>query len=159
MTAAERLPDAVDVADGDAVRFIYPRGHKPKLSPRHQARLARHKAESEAAGKNPPKRSWVPQRRLVHMGPRWTGGVYFVRAIGTKWIKIGMSTDIAKRVLDIHRVSPIPVELIAYIQTKQASAIEKGLHRRFGDRRVRFEWFEESPEMLEYIATNAKAWP
>jgi hypothetical protein len=75
--------------------------------------------------------------------------VYFVRDMGTKDIKIGVSVDPQGR-LDSMRVGhPGRLELLGSIPGFPGD--ERHLHRQFRRLRVRGEWFREDPSLLEEI--------
>lgn len=86
-------------------------------------------------------------------GPRYepyvpTPGVYFVRA-GNR-IKIGMSSDVPRRVKSLQTASSEPLQLLAIKQGGRAE--EKSLHDRFAHLRQHGEWFTAAPELLAFIA-------
>lgn len=76
--------------------------------------------------------------------PEWlsSGDVYFCRFDSR--IKIGFSTQI-----DIRMSVLQPDELLTFAPGSRAD--ESRLHRRFEYARVRGEWFEPVPELIEYI--------
>jgi hypothetical protein len=90
-------------------------------------------------------------------GHKW---VYFIRDLETGLIKIGCSQDVQKRLLQVHYEISHPLELLGYIPGSHT--IEQRLHQRFSRQRrnglkpsgaghTRWEWFEPSPEMMEYL--------
>lgn len=81
--------------------------------------------------------------------------IYFVRREGL--IKIGTTTQLAKRVKAISRGSCMPngmtigpVEVLATMPGDRN--IEEHLHRRFAEVRFQGEWFHETPELLALVA-------
>jgi Meiotically up-regulated gene 113/Homing endonuclease associated repeat len=74
------------------------------------------------------------------------GYVYLVKS-GSRY-KIGMSTDVQRRLLQLNTGMPDAGELIHVINTDDPAGIEAYWHRRFADRRVRpdAEWFALIPE-------------
>lgn len=72
--------------------------------------------------------------------------VYLLRAGETEMIKIGWADDLARRVRAIQTAHYETLHIIRTIEGP--STAETWLHRRFIDRRVRFEWFRFDPAML-----------
>jgi hypothetical protein len=64
-------------------------------------------------------------------------------------IKIGISCDINKRITGMQTSNPYKLELLLYIQ--DCKYTEKQLHLMFNKYRIRGEWFEPAPELLEFI--------
>lgn len=79
------------------------------------------------------------------------GYVYFIGADSSNLIKIGYSNNIAKRLLDLLNMSPIPIKVILIIKGCDFS-IEGAFHSFFKDSRHHGEWFNQEP-ILEYINT------
>ena len=76
------------------------------------------------------------------------GEVYFA-AMSTGDIKIGFSTDVAKRMGQLFYTVPGGVTLLAsFLSTPDAEA---WCHRKFATLRVSGEWFRPDPELLEFI--------
>lgn len=65
--------------------------------------------------------------------------VYVLGTPGSNTVKIGRTTNLAKRVADIQRMSPVP--LTALWATPGGSELEAQLHRRFAELRSHGEWF------------------
>lgn len=74
--------------------------------------------------------------------------VYFVRAGGG--IKIGWSTNVGKRIAAIATANPVPLELLFTVEG--GAKLERALHRRLADHRLRNEWFRDCPEVREVLA-------
>lgn len=84
--------------------------------------------------------------------------IYFLRPVGQPGpVKIGCSVFPERRVLDLARVSPIPLELAA--SGPGNHEIERRLHRMFKGSRLHMEWFAASPELSELIARFAAGLP
>lgn len=66
-------------------------------------------------------------------------GVYLLRC-GT-YYKIGMSDNVAWRVQQLSVALPMEVQHVHTIRTDDPARLEKELHTRFADKRVRGEWF------------------
>lgn len=82
--------------------------------------------------------------------------VYVIGLANISRVKIGTSKDVSKRLADIQRMSPEPLEVLW--QTPGTYRLEGALHSRFADRRVHGEWFDfagESPVKLIEEAVNA----
>jgi hypothetical protein len=74
--------------------------------------------------------------------------VYFIYSGGL--MKIGYTTDIHRRLIEIKATSGHPVELIAIVPGGQK--FETTLHRMFKSRKTRGEWFRPSPEIRRFLA-------
>jgi hypothetical protein len=75
------------------------------------------------------------------------GYVYFAK-LGTR-IKIGFTTNWATRRRSMQTDTPDNIALLALVEGDRQ--LEGDLHRRFAHLRGRGEWFEETPELLEFI--------
>lgn len=78
---------------------------------------------------------------------------YFIRA-GTGPVKIGTTTDLAKRLRIIQCSCPDVAVCMGYLDGNR----ERELHDRFAALRMRGEWFRPGPKLLAFIAAEAKAW-
>jgi uncharacterized protein YlzI (FlbEa/FlbD family) len=87
--------------------------------------------------KSPPKKKAIP------------GYVYLIS--GSKSYKIGMSKTPIKRIEKLSVVLPFPIKTIALIESQDIKQLEQQLHKRFADKRINGEWFDLSPEDIEYI--------
>jgi hypothetical protein len=65
--------------------------------------------------------------------------VYVIGTPGSNTVKIGRTTNLAKRVADIQRMSPVP--LAALWTHPGGHELETQLHRHFADFRSHGEWF------------------
>lgn len=75
--------------------------------------------------------------------------VYFARA-GDR-IKIGWSRQVASRLAHLQTGNATPIELLGVLPGARSK--ERELHDRFADARVAGEWFEATPELLDFIRT------
>lgn len=66
--------------------------------------------------------------------------VYLIHAPVTRRVKIGRSRQVYKRFSSIRTMSGTDVELVAVLPGED----ELHLHKRFADRRITGEWFDES---------------
>lgn len=72
--------------------------------------------------------------------------VYAIKA-QTGHIKIGMTFGpIEKRLMALQSASPVPLQLLFYLQCANALAAEKEVHRKLGRQRSHGEWFDISEE-------------
>ena len=74
--------------------------------------------------------------------------VYLIKATNGL-IKIGIAKNVAQRLRQLDNMSPVPLELLHTIETKNARELEGELHERFALKRVRGEWFSlANPDIL-----------
>jgi len=75
--------------------------------------------------------------------------IYFIQDEDTKYIKIGHSRNLRKRLTSMQTGSSSELKLLAW---EDASNIgEKQLHSIFSNCRVRGEWFKPTVALLTYI--------
>lgn len=84
--------------------------------------------------------------------------VYFIEAVGTGRIKIGVANCARSRLKHLDGPCPVELRLLGVLPTDKAGALEKELHARFAEHRVKGEWFAAAPELLAFIAEHAD-WP
>jgi hypothetical protein len=82
--------------------------------------------------------------------------VYFMK-YGDALVKIGYSGNIPKRLVHIQSFCPLPVTLLGWM--RGGPNHELALHKKFAESRSHGEWFHLTPDIAEYIATNANTWP
>jgi hypothetical protein len=75
--------------------------------------------------------------------------VYFIQNESNQEIKIGVTSNIEKRMNDISRVIKAPVKLLKLIKGNEVT--EKELHNKFSQYRIHGEWFAPSKELIKYI--------
>jgi len=91
------------------------------------------------------------------MKHRWgslqrSGFVYFIRFIGEKYIKIGLTTREPKvRLQQLKRQYKHPLEILHVIKTDNAAETEKAFHSEFKSKNVINEWFELTEEDIKEI--------
>lgn len=78
------------------------------------------------------------------------GKVYFIQAIDGGPIKIGKALDIKRRLKSLQTDHYSELRVIASIPDGGV-ALEKTLHDRFKEYRIRGEWFEPADELIKYI--------
>lgn len=76
----------------------------------------------------------------------WT---YFVRCGTDGPVKIGVASNVSRRVQELQIGSPEPLRLLA--QTRSVTEVEA--HRRWAILRLSGEWFESSPDLLAWIGS------
>lgn len=78
--------------------------------------------------------------------------VYFVQAGDSNGpIKIGYSSDVAKRVASLRTGNHLPITLLVEFKHANAPALEKRLHEMFAADRLEGEWFNPSPDLVRFI--------
>lgn len=81
--------------------------------------------------------------------------VYFIEAVGLGKIKIGVSRNPQKRLVELSTGSPVPLKLLATIPGDVRR--EKELHAKFGHARVDGEWFYATSELRAWLAEIAES--
>ncbi|MDD4445884.1 MAG: GIY-YIG nuclease family protein [Eubacteriales bacterium] len=77
--------------------------------------------------------------------------VYFLQGGDGGLIKIGKANDVEKRIGEIQRMSPIPLNILCTIKCKDAHRLESSLHTRFMKYRRHGEWFEPAKPIYDFI--------
>jgi hypothetical protein len=85
--------------------------------------------------------TWEPYEREA---------VYFVQAKQGGPIKIGVSSDVPKRIRAIQTTSPAEL-LVLRVIPSGGRELERKLHESFAAHRLHGEWFEPAQELLDYI--------
>lgn len=75
--------------------------------------------------------------------------VYFIRQ--RRYIKIGRSRDWHARLQALQAATPYKLEPVMIIKTKDSVRLEKELHYRYRDYRVRGEWFKLSKNQIDEL--------
>lgn len=75
--------------------------------------------------------------------------VYVLGTPGSNTVKIGRTTNLAKRVAEIQRMSPVP--LAALWHCPGGHELERRLHRHFADLRSHGEWFVFRRDAVQLI--------
>lgn len=100
--------------------------------------------------------TWVRQRRAQMEAatvPLDSRHVYFLEAVGSGYIKIGISRAGGLRIRELQTGCPFPLELLA--EMPGGYTVEQGLHARFKHLRFNGEWFRDDPELRAVIADAA----
>jgi hypothetical protein len=90
-------------------------------------------------------------RIKTYYEPQVASYVYFIRALGGLGVKIGVTTNVTKRLKALRIASPNRLELLGYILGDVE--MERVLHIRFDEHRLRGEWFAEHviPDVIELL--------
>lgn len=75
--------------------------------------------------------------------------VYFIRYKGLLPIKIGYSSDINKRIMSYKTTSPYDVEVLGIIESETAIKLEKYLHHKYINKKIKGEWFNITDKDVE----------
>lgn len=81
------------------------------------------------------------------------GYVYLLKEVNGDHYKIGCTGNPDNRMYAFEVKLPFKVEYTALIRTRDMYALEKQLHERFADNRVAGEWFDLSPQDVQYITS------
>ena len=80
--------------------------------------------------------------------------IYFVQSGKKGPIKIGIASNVCKRIDELQIGNPYKLNLIAAIPVtsrKMATDIEKWMHRRFKTQHIRGEWFQGNIKVQKLI--------
>jgi hypothetical protein len=75
--------------------------------------------------------------------------VYVLMAYGSNYIKIGRTTGLKQRINNLQSGCPFNLSLWLTIKTPKSREVEKFLHARFAEIRVRGEWFNPTDKDLD----------
>ena len=74
-------------------------------------------------------------------------------------VKIGISGNIERRVKELQTGSPVKLKLMGWIESEDARALERNLHKKYCAKHTHLEWFELSSsdvlEELKWHSTNS----
>lgn len=104
---------------------------------------------AERIGAEMHRRSTKPQRRISAIKDR-NGFVYLIQS-PTGAYKIGRTNNPDDRMRTFSVKLPFEVEYVCLIHTEDMHGLEKSLHYQFEEKRINGEWFNLSPEDVEYI--------
>lgn len=79
------------------------------------------------------------------------GVVYLLKIKDKKQYKIGVSKNFERRYNEISPKMPFELKTINLIESFNIFDLEKKLHNKFSDKRIKGEWFELSKKDVEYI--------
>lgn len=77
---------------------------------------------------------------------------YFIESAATGLIKIGRSVDPEKRLKELQTAAPDKLSILKTFPENLFS--EASMHEKFAHLRRHGEWFEDSPEIRDFIAAN-----
>ena len=77
------------------------------------------------------------------------GVVYFIQTADEKYVKIGYTTSLEKRLSTLSTASIFNLKLLFSFETDRST--EGELHKKFSHLRVNREWFKINHEILSYI--------
>lgn len=83
--------------------------------------------------------------------------IYVIGAQGSSTVKIGRTTDLAKRFATIRCMSPIPLKILW--THPGGKELETRLHRHFAKRRLHGEWFEFEGDPVEAVRSAIQQQP
>ncbi len=82
------------------------------------------------------------------------GYVYIIGSVGHRLYKIGISTDVAKRLETLQTGSAYPLTVIEACECEDPRSVEKELHKICAQFRMRGEWFQ-MPQTFLSIAKRS----
>ena len=92
------------------------------------------------------------KRTAIHKNQPANGYVYLVHCMGTNFYKIGISKiDYYARLASMQSGCPYELEFIDTIHSTQYRKLEKALHAKFRNKRIRGEWFDLDRESLSEV--------
>lgn len=94
------------------------------------------------------------RERNLQTGMRF---VYCIEAVSSHRIKIGSAADPKRRLDGMQTACPEELRLLATCLGSRELEVE--LHERFAEYRIRGEWFNDCPEIRNFIAKNMNPWP
>jgi hypothetical protein len=77
--------------------------------------------------------------------------LYFIMNESTGYVKIGFTYDLEERLRKIRLGTPEPLTVIHKVETRFYAELEKMLHERFANKRLRGEWFALNEDDLNYV--------
>jgi hypothetical protein len=98
-----------------------------------------------------PKESYNEGFRQIKLKYRGRWQVYFIKC--DKYVKIGQTFDIDKRLDGINRDNPFEIDLLLLIQ-EAPDRLERALHKYFEPYRYKREWFLYSKELQSFLYSS-----
>lgn len=86
----------------------------------------------------------------------------YTEEIGTKHVyliksgdyhKIGIAKNVKSRMDSLNAANPLSLELVASSKCKQARQVERYLHDKYAEQRVKLEWFKLNDEQITEVIT------
>lgn len=84
------------------------------------------------------------------------GFLYFIKLNGHDIYKIGVSSNIKRRLYDIDANSPFGVTLLNHYFFKNVYEMEEMIHDNLKDNKLRKEWFKLDKEHLKLLTNQVK---
>lgn len=141
--------------DGNPTRkclsCLFPSYYYPQSKPTRAYKKRTPKPKPEPEIKEPTPRQKKPPVVYQSFSPK-EGYVYLLSS-SVGLYKIGMAKDVSRRMSDFDRTIPIETKCIHFIKTSDKREAEKFLHNKFSEFRVKYEWFQLSPEQVEWICS------
>ena len=81
------------------------------------------------------------------------GFAYLIKA-ENGLVKIGQTSDLRSRFLTLYTVIPVEIEIVAYCQCENYEQLERQLHQKYANVRVKGEWFALSDKEVSAIITE-----
>lgn len=78
-----------------------------------------------------------------------TKHVYLIKS--GEYHKIGIAKNVKSRMLSLDTSNPMPIELIDSQKCKQARKVERYLHDKYSEQRVKREWFKLTDEQITEV--------
>jgi hypothetical protein len=103
--------------------------------------------ENQHRGRSQPQEN--PEAHSCHDKEPIPGYVYLLHVTDTSRYKIGLTTNLNRRIKQIGKQSPYPIELVHSFYTSNCSKSESNLHIKYDSFRIHGEWFELSDEQVE----------
>lgn len=75
--------------------------------------------------------------------------IYFIKSYCNKYIKIGYTTDIQRRLKELQTASPKRLKVLGTLEG--GTQLEAGLHELFKKHRVEGEWFRNSSKEMKSL--------
>lgn len=82
--------------------------------------------------------------------------IYIINAYRTNFVKIGYTNNLTRRIKEIQIGCPYKLNLIFFLQTKDYKLIEKSLHNKFKQDKIRGEWFNINIKEIDRIFFQSK---
>lgn len=79
------------------------------------------------------------------------GGVYIVQCVGTVFFKIGKANNIDRRLRSLQVGCPFQLRIVHYIECDNPHVLERALHNKYKDKRMRGEWFSLNETDIRHI--------
>ena len=98
----------------------------------------------------------VSNARKSNSKLRPDGFLYFIKLNGFDIYKIGVTSNLKRRLYDIDSNSPFGVELISYFFFKNVYEMEEMIHDNLKISKVRKEWFKLDSDYLKVIINQVK---